>query len=178
MIQKNLHNLQNISPFKAGYSCHLSLDAENWIDSTITVVCFTEIGQGWGPMVLNSEAEYNLFQEQQVMWTFNHKVGLGGSTNHNSSTSFPFSKYLPNDTGNIWYENHNPIIIAKEKKINQFERDNPYHFFRSNQQMAYVKIYSWTGAFWRKPRIPIVWTGCFYNFLLDSVLLDILVPLN
>ena len=74
-----------------------------WLQ-TIFSVYFPGLGDGWGPMILNSQVEFELFEVEQLSlssWAFfRGYLGLGGSTNI-SSSDFGFTDYIPNNSGNV-----------------------------------------------------------------------------
>ena len=59
----------------------------------------SEIGDGWGPAVLNLQQEHDFIREGQKTFSSSRTYWIGGSVNAESNVKIAYSDYLQNDSG-------------------------------------------------------------------------------
>ena len=70
-----------------------------------TVLVFLELGDGWGPAILETEAEFNFVREADKSINDTNSYWIGGSTNNCCLLEIPYSDYIPDDSGKSAHTN-------------------------------------------------------------------------
>ena len=60
----------------------------------------SEIGDGWGPTVVNTEEEYAFIKEGQRSLSNSYPYWINGSTDTEIGGKLNFSNYIANNSGN------------------------------------------------------------------------------
>ena len=60
--------------------------------------CFLEIGNGWGPAVLDTQEEHDFIREGQKTFTNSLPYWIGGFTNEPNAT-INYTEYIANNSG-------------------------------------------------------------------------------
>ena len=56
---------------------------------------------GWGPAVLNNQAELDFIRQAQRWLSDDRSYWIGGSTNINAWNTFQYNNYMTEDSGNM-----------------------------------------------------------------------------
>ena len=62
---------------------------------------FLEMGNGWGPAVINSQQEYDFIKEGQKGFFNSISYWIGGSTDNQTDDIFNYTYYISDNTGKI-----------------------------------------------------------------------------
>ena len=63
------------------------------------ILYLSDIGDGWKPVVINSQVEYNFIREAQKVLSNSVPYWIGGSANYLPNVTINYNDYIANNSG-------------------------------------------------------------------------------